>query len=167
MHEDKQRQKGNVCVHLASGSIYGPDESPDVESIFKEGDVVAIIDCQSFVPEYLPVIRALEQQEQDLLPFDDGVLLNLDATRRADLENTVLGADAQNRAAAEGEYQQIIFERFGVQDADAFCNDQTYSVKTVTKLPLMLIERLVDDMISTSVSFSLYHSFSIFDIHSA
>jgi hypothetical protein len=152
-YEANQRQAGNLCVNLASRSIFGPDECPDVESEFKEGDVVAIIDCQSFVPEYIPVIRALEQQEQGLLPFDDGVLLNLDANQRADLSNTVLGPEAQNKATGEREFQSCILNRFGCQDQDD--KDETnsaYTVKTVTKLPLTLIEQLVCDMITSSVS---------------
>jgi hypothetical protein len=156
--EAQQRQQGNICVNLASRAMFHPDECPDVEHEFKENDVVAIIDCQSFVPEYIPVIRALEQQEQDLLPFDDGVMLNLNANRKADLTNTVLGADAQNKAAAEGEFQRCILQQFGYQDDSlgGDDNDQasTCVVKTVTKLPLPLIEKLVSDMISSSVRFA-------------
>lgn len=155
--EAQQRQQGNICINLASRAMFNPDECPDVEHEFKENDVVAIIDCQSFVPEYIPVIRALEQQEQDLLPFDDGVMLNLDANRKSDLTNTVLGADAQNKAAAEEEFQRRIFQQFEYQDdsSDDYDNDDaqnnTHVVKTVTKLPLPLIEKLVSDMISSSV----------------
>lgn len=154
-YEAQQRQQGNVCLNLTSRSIFGPDECPDVENEFSEGDVIAIIDCQSFVPEYIPVIRALEQQEQEILPFDDGALLNLDANRRADLSNTVLGPDAQNKAAAEGEFQRCIFDRFGYGPeaySDNETKSQAYVVKTVTKLPSALIKQLVSDMICSSVS---------------
>eukprot|EP00854_Cymbomonas_tetramitiformis_P003981 gene3981-4950_t len=54
-----------------------------------EGDMVAIIDCMTFVPEYIPVLRALEQHVQHGLPFEQGALLNLDGARPADLGNTV------------------------------------------------------------------------------
>lgn len=138
-------------MNLASRAIFQPDECPDVESEFKENDVIAIIDCQSFVPEYIPVIRALEKQEQELLPFDDGVLLNLDANLRADLTNTVLGADAQNRAATEGEFQKCIVEQFG--SGSVYQDDSSDDDKTVTKLPLPLIGKLVSDMIACSVSY--------------
>ena len=144
--EVHHRQKGEICVNLASRSIFGPDECPDVESDFKEGDVVAIIDCQSFVAEYIPVIRILERQEQECLPFDDGILLNLDANRPADLTNTVLGANAQNKAASEGEFQKHIFQKFGHESSiDS-------AAKTITKLPIALIKELVNDMILSSVS---------------
>ena len=140
LYEDKQRQQGNICVNLASPAIFEPDNAPDVEHEFSEGDAVVIIDCQSFVPEYMPVIRAYEQQRNEILPFNDGLLLNLDASRPADLTNTVLGADAQNKAATEGVFQRSIFDKFG-------CGSLT---NTVTTLPRHLIESLVDDMVLSS-----------------
>ena len=140
LYEDKQRQQGNICVNLASPAIFQPDNAPDVEHEFSEGDAVVIIDCQSFVPEYMPVIRAYEQQKNEILPFNDGLLLNLDASRPADLTNTVLGADAQNKAATEGVFQRSIFDKFG-------CGSLT---NTVTTLRRHLIENLVDDMVVSS-----------------
>jgi len=65
--------------------------------------------------------------------------MKLDASRPADLTNTVLGADAQNKAATEGVFQRSIFDKFG-------CGSLT---KTVT-LPRHLIENLVDDMVVSS-----------------
>ncbi|KAG1712489.1 hypothetical protein DVH05_000233 [Phytophthora capsici] len=41
------------------------------------GDAVAIIDCQTFVPEFVPVLKALEMQRQMPVPFQEGALLNL------------------------------------------------------------------------------------------
>lgn len=41
------------------------------------GDAVAIIDCQTFVPEFIPVLKALEKQHQMPIPFQNGALLNL------------------------------------------------------------------------------------------
>ena len=61
------------------------DSAFDVGSI-SPGDFVAIIDCQTFVPEFVPVLRALEQQKLATLPFDDGSLLNLNAGHAADLD---------------------------------------------------------------------------------
>ncbi|KAG2521545.1 hypothetical protein JM16_006188 [Phytophthora kernoviae] len=40
------------------------------------GEAVAIIDCQTFVPEFIPVLKALENQQQMPVPFQDGALLN-------------------------------------------------------------------------------------------
>uniref|UniRef100_A0AAV1UG65 AAA+ ATPase domain-containing protein n=1 Tax=Peronospora matthiolae TaxID=2874970 RepID=A0AAV1UG65_9STRA len=41
------------------------------------GEAIAIIDCQTFVPEFVPVLKALEKQRQMPMPFQDGALLNL------------------------------------------------------------------------------------------
>ncbi|CAI5725458.1 unnamed protein product [Peronospora destructor] len=41
------------------------------------GNAVAIIDCQTFVSEFIPVLKALEKQRQMPMPFQDGALLNL------------------------------------------------------------------------------------------
>ncbi|GMF43657.1 unnamed protein product [Phytophthora fragariaefolia] len=41
------------------------------------GDSVAIIDCQTFVPEFIPVLIALVKQRQLPVPFQHGALLNL------------------------------------------------------------------------------------------
>lgn len=152
-YEDQQRQQGNVCVNLASPAIFEPENSPDVEHEFSDGDIVAIIDCMSFVPEYMPVIRAYEQQKNEPLPFNDGMLLNLDASQPADLSNTVLGPEAQNKAAAEDSYQKCIMDQFGSNSLRASSDKEDASEDSsskVTTLPTHLIERLVADMVTSS-----------------
>ena len=144
-YEDQQRQRGNICVNLASPAIFEPDNAPDIEHEFSEGDIICIIDCMSFVPEYMPVIRAYEQQQHEPLPFNDGLLLNLDASQPADLSNTVLGADAQNKSASEGDFQRCIEEKFGSESS----NDED-AQSTTAVLPRNLIENLVTDMVSSS-----------------
>ena len=171
MYEDKQRQQGNICVNLASPSIFEPDSAPDVEHEFIQGDFVAIVDCMSFVPEYMPVIRAYEQQQNELLPFNDGLLLNLDSSRPADLTNTVLGAEMQNRSASEGDFQECILEQFGcpsvINNSSSDEEDESGRVdcdsdpkgkpkprkkssNAITALPKHLIEKLVADMVASS-----------------
>ena len=81
--EHLQRQSGRLCVNMTS--ITG---SFDTE-LFAEGDLVALIDCMTFVPEYIPVLKAFEMQKLHALPFDDGALLNLWQARPSDLSNTV------------------------------------------------------------------------------
>ena len=98
---------------MTSAAIFETDNAPDVEHEFTEGDAVAVIDCMSFVPEYMPAIRAYEQQQNEPLPFNDGLMLNLDQSQPADLTNTVLGARAQNKAASEMDFQRCILEKFG------------------------------------------------------
>ena len=80
--ESTQRQNGRLCLNMTS--ITG---GFNVE--FAEGDMVVVIDCMTFVPEYIPVLRALEQQKLHTLPFDDGALLNLWQHRPPDLSNTI------------------------------------------------------------------------------
>ncbi|KAL7555185.1 hypothetical protein ACHAWF_018834, partial [Thalassiosira exigua] len=152
MYEDKERQQGRLCVNLASPSIFEPDNAPDLEHEFSEGDIVAIIDCQTFVAEYMPVIRAYEQQRNEPLPFNDGQMLNLDASRPADLTNTVLGADAQNKAAAEESFQDCIQEQFGSVSLISNNGDDPKNSrrKKDSALPKPLIQSLVADMVAKS-----------------
>ena len=77
--EEGRRKRGDLAINMLS-----VDSAFDVGSI-SPGDFVAIIDCQTFVPEFVPVLRALEQQKLATLPFDDGSLLNLNAGHAADL----------------------------------------------------------------------------------
>ena len=56
-----------------------------------------IIDCQTFVPEFIPVLKALEKQRQMPVPFQDGALLNLcdQRTRVADDGNDYYYEDVE------------------------------------------------------------------------
>lgn len=94
--EHMHRQSGRLCLNMTN--ITG---SFDVE-LFTEGDLVAIIDCMTFVPEYIPVLLALEQQKLSKLPFDDGAMLNLWQSRPADLSNTI-GHELAGVAAGAGD----------------------------------------------------------------
>ncbi|KAJ3397278.1 hypothetical protein HDU80_009611, partial [Chytriomyces hyalinus] len=85
--EDEMRKSGQLAVSILNlGNVF----AIDVESVtddalaFKMGDFVAVIDCQTFVPEFIPVLKALEIQRQTTpLPFQDGVLLNLSFGKKA------------------------------------------------------------------------------------
>ncbi|KAJ3247215.1 hypothetical protein HDU77_008656 [Chytriomyces hyalinus] len=85
--EDEMRKSGQLAVSILNlGNVF----AIDVESVtddalaFKMGDFVAVIDCQTFVPEFIPVLKALEIQRQTTpLPFQDGVLLNLSFGNKA------------------------------------------------------------------------------------
>ncbi|KAG6592606.1 Serine/threonine-protein kinase mph1 [Phytophthora cinnamomi] len=73
--EFKAREKGCLTLRLLQyldepGNTF-MTHNPSV------GDAVAIIDCQTFVPEFVPVLIALEKQRQLPVPFQDGALLNL------------------------------------------------------------------------------------------
>ncbi|OQR96792.1 hypothetical protein THRCLA_21982 [Thraustotheca clavata] len=69
--EDRHRQAGKVAVLLSEIA------SVNAFTFVQPGDDVAIVDCLTFVPEYIPVLKALAVQKGNVLPFNDGELLNL------------------------------------------------------------------------------------------
>ena len=113
------REKGKLCLNMLSvtGS-FDPDR-------FALGDEVAIIDCMTFVPEFVPVIRALEQQKVQTLPFDDGGRLNLWGSRPVNTASTI----SETRQKASHRVPQV------------------HSFAPTAEL----VETLVDDMISDSM----------------
>ncbi|KAJ3067513.1 M-phase phosphoprotein 8 [Podochytrium sp. JEL0797] len=77
--EDNFRRQGLLAVSILQltdvFSNIGQQDGP-----FHAGDYVAVIDCQTFVPENIPVLKALEiQRETSPLPFQNGALLNISA----------------------------------------------------------------------------------------
>jgi len=82
--EDKRRQNGDLAINLSS---IVRDFDPD---FFEEDSFVAVIDCMSFVPEWIPVLHALESQQQARLPFDYGRYLNLYKDNPVTISNSVV-----------------------------------------------------------------------------
>ncbi|OLP77490.1 NFX1-type zinc finger-containing protein 1 [Symbiodinium microadriaticum] len=76
--EARNREHGYIAINVSS--ITGFDDD-----VFTEGDHAAIIDCMTFVPEYIPVLKALENQRMGNMPFEGGALLNLCSWHRPDL----------------------------------------------------------------------------------
>ncbi|KAJ3408103.1 hypothetical protein HDV05_005146 [Chytridiales sp. JEL 0842] len=72
--EYKERERGKVAIQLIE---FGEGKG---DVAFKKGDTVAVIDCQTFVPEFIPILKALEIQQQAQLPFKNGRLLNIGPT---------------------------------------------------------------------------------------
>ena len=81
--EPTMRQHGELNVNLASIADFDYDGFP-------EGSHVAFIDCMTFVPEWIPVLHALEKQKEAVLPFENGKYLNLWRDQPADITNSVL-----------------------------------------------------------------------------
>ena len=81
--EARRRENGEVKVNLSSILDCEPD-------YFAEGSQVAVVDCMTFVPEWIPVLRALESQKDTRLPFDNGKYLNLWKAHPVDTSNSVL-----------------------------------------------------------------------------
>jgi Zinc finger C-x8-C-x5-C-x3-H type (and similar) len=68
--EDKFRQNGKVAINMSTIVDFEPE-------LFEEGSFVAVIDCMTFVPEWIPVLKALESQKKIRIPFENGQPLNL------------------------------------------------------------------------------------------
>ena len=43
----------------------------------QRGDNVVVIDCKTFVPEHIPVLKALDELQLSSLPFSDGIISRL------------------------------------------------------------------------------------------
>jgi hypothetical protein len=74
--DDQCKVKGLLAFSLFD--FKGVSASKQTMINIRPGDHLAIIDCQSFVPDHIPVLVALELlQKQSQLPFKNGALLNL------------------------------------------------------------------------------------------
>ncbi|ORY39360.1 hypothetical protein BCR33DRAFT_788369 [Rhizoclosmatium globosum] len=82
--EDEKRKNGFLaCSILQLEDVFNSTGPQD--ALFQAGDFIAVIDCQSFVPEQIPVLKALELQRNSLpLPFQNGALLNISTQKRAE-----------------------------------------------------------------------------------
>ncbi|XP_065661939.1 uncharacterized protein LOC136084823 isoform X2 [Hydra vulgaris] len=69
--EFKRREEKCLCV-----SIVTINNSKFLENI-KKDDYIAVIDCMTFAPEHIPVLKALDIQKVSTLPFQKGALLNI------------------------------------------------------------------------------------------
>lgn len=92
--EEKRRQNKQLAVNF---STIGTDFEPEY---FEEGSYVAVIDCMTFVPEWIPVLKALQSQSQARLPFDNGRYLNLMKDNPVDDQNSVLDTMSPEEVAS-------------------------------------------------------------------
>ncbi|KAI9318848.1 hypothetical protein DFJ73DRAFT_769718 [Zopfochytrium polystomum] len=74
--EFKYRERGQVAFSVFDLSDVSR-VTKKTQLDLKMRDRVAIIDCQTFVPEFIPVLIALEHQRLSPVPFQNGALLNL------------------------------------------------------------------------------------------
>jgi hypothetical protein len=74
-----QREEGKVAVSLSGISDLNASD------LFQPGDPVALIDCKTFAPEFVPVLKAIENMKSTTLPFQNGQLLNLSLKRKVKL----------------------------------------------------------------------------------
>ncbi|KAI9096945.1 hypothetical protein DFS34DRAFT_128949 [Phlyctochytrium arcticum] len=119
--EDQHRQNGRLAVTLYEESFANQNDVGP----FQRGDRVAIIDCQTFAPEFLPVLSALSAQQQAGLPFKDGRLLNL--SMRADM---LRGSERIT------ELQSNETDQAGIANSDAMSDDSEQSVELDSEIPV-------------------------------
>jgi hypothetical protein len=70
IREYKMREDGKVAVNIST--IVDCDTE-----YFTTNSYITLIDCMTFVPEWIPCLKAIEKQKQSILPFDDGRYLNI------------------------------------------------------------------------------------------
>ncbi|SPR01593.1 unnamed protein product (mitochondrion) [Plasmodiophora brassicae] len=73
----------------------------------KHGDQIAIIDCQIFVPEFVPVLIALGHLSVSTLPFQNGALLNLSPRHSVDHAIDYNDADVDGDGAHDQQTQFV------------------------------------------------------------
>lgn len=86
--EDRYRQRGEVAVNISTIVDLDPD-------YFEEGSHIALIDCMTFVPEWIPVLKAIEAQKDIRLPFQNGQPLNLSKDNPTIFQSIVEGTTAE------------------------------------------------------------------------
>ncbi|XP_065661931.1 uncharacterized protein LOC100206283 isoform X3 [Hydra vulgaris] len=69
--EFRRREEKRLCVSLST-----INETKFTDFI-KKHDYLAVIDCMTFVPEHIPILKALDIQKVSNLPFQEGALLNI------------------------------------------------------------------------------------------
>ena len=66
--ETNYRVDGKLAVTMLNQSLE-----------FLPNETVVIVDCQTFCPEHIPVLKSLKHQRRSVLPFQKGLLVNIDA----------------------------------------------------------------------------------------
>ena len=110
----------------------------------RSGDHIAIIDCITFAPEYIPVLLAIEDQQKYGLPFDDGKLLNISNNNFTKSEYLEIISTLKNI------YEIDIQRRINIKEIDvrrqAYINNINNLIKEViSKSNLVPIQQIRED----------------------
>ncbi len=83
--EFKQREGGRLCIDMHG--VVEPERNHclDLSEVFTKNAKVCVIDLQTFVPEYISLLKAYEKMAKHKLPFKDGLFLNMCGEERPDL----------------------------------------------------------------------------------
>lgn len=140
--EDKRRQNGQLAINLSTVSS---DFDPDY---FEEGSFVAVIDCMTFVPEWIPVLKALQSQSQARLPFDNGRYLNLIKSNPVGNVNSVLDTWSPEGVSSR-EISQVIeemVEHSALEPIREVRRDPNLRSQLVSKLDYLVTSTTLDKM---------------------
>uniref|UniRef100_A0A7M5WTE7 DNA2/NAM7 helicase helicase domain-containing protein n=2 Tax=Clytia hemisphaerica TaxID=252671 RepID=A0A7M5WTE7_9CNID len=136
--EFKKREGGQMVVSDLR------DSKDDDENELRAGDHVVVIDCKTFVPEHIPVVKALEDlQLLSTLPFNDGALLNISVngtTTPIDFDKEFRKLSARKRHIRRDSFGEI-------SSSDCDYDSETDENKSY-QMPS--IDKLVDFMVDQS-----------------
>jgi hypothetical protein len=138
--EERKRQSGQVAINLSSITEFEPD-------YFDEGACVAIIDCMTFVPEWIPVLHALESQMKTRLPFDNGKYLNLWKDKPVESKSALddLSADAIFAADRHRLIENMVNESL-LEPIREVRRDETLRAQLVVQLEKLVVQTTLDKM---------------------
>jgi replication-associated recombination protein RarA len=138
--EARKREEGCLMVNLLSIMEANLDD-------FAPGDGVAIIDCMTFVPEWIPVLKAIEQQLDDCFaPFDrEGTYLNLCRSKPADTSNSII------KVTPLDDIKPDKFRELVVYMVDRSTLDPIQQIRRDANLKSLLQDKLYDLVLGTTL----------------
>jgi len=140
--EERRRQNKQLAVNL---STIAADFDPDY---FEEGSYVAVIDCMTFVPEWIPVLKALQSQCRARLPFDSGRYLNLMKSNPVENKNSVLNTLSPDEVASCDILTLIgdMVEMSTLEPIKEVRRDKSLRLQLVSKLQDLVTSTTLDKM---------------------
>jgi hypothetical protein len=119
--------------------------------LVKKGEHLIIIDCQSFVPEHIPVLKAICQQNEAFFPFDNGELINI--SYKSNMKKKIIKKEAINEVIeveelndhgeSEEKEEEIFIEHLYVPESD-FSLYSSETQKRITEIAKMIEESRLD-----------------------
>jgi hypothetical protein len=139
--EDSKRLSGQLAVNLSSITEFEPD-------YFSDGAFVAVIDCMTFVPEWVPVLRALESHKHTRLPFENGKYLNLWKGDPVDTSNSVLDASTPDSVFVSDRSELIekMVDESALEPIREIRRDEILKNELMVELENLVVETTLDKM---------------------
>lgn len=70
--DDRAKYKKDSSVWVLLKCTVHETGNPLLNKKIESGDAVAVVDCQTFAPEFIPVLKALERKRWMYMPFQNG-----------------------------------------------------------------------------------------------